>query len=213
MNRREALRNTGLALGYSLSAGTIAAVMNGCKAPTETGWMPSAIDKSTIELIAELGETILPATDTPGAKDVLAHRFVDEVIAHAFGPNQKAHILSGLKNLSNDLGGSFMSLSTDDKLKAVLALEDKADSANEARREAMKAKEADKGDQEPVRAGPMERKEPESFRHYYSELKGLIMAGYFTSEQVGTEVLAYDPIPGDYNPCMEMTEGQMAWTH
>jgi len=213
MKRRDALKTTGIALGYSLSAGTVAAIMNGCKAPVETGWMPSAMDKGTLDLVAELAETILPTTDTPGAKDVLVHRFVDEAIAKVYGPKQKAHMLSGLKNLASDLGGDFMSLSGEDKLKAVLALEEKSDKANGEYWAARRAKEEAEKSDEPVNAGPMELSEPDSFQHYYKDLKGLIMAGYFTSEKIGTEVLAYDPVPGTYDPCMEMTEGQMAWSY
>ena len=211
MKRREALKTTGLALGYSLSAGTVAAIMNGCKAPTETGWMPSTVDQPTIELIAEVAETILPATDTPGAKDVLVHRFVDEILGIAYGPKQKAHMMSGLSNLSKDLGGSFLKMSAEDKLNAVVALEEAADKADKEMWTKIMAEEAEKADEEPPRAGPMVQEEPEHFRHYYKELKSLIMAGYFTSERVGTEVLAYDPIPGGYDGCIDLADGQKAW--
>ena len=212
MKRRDVLKTTGLALGYSLSAGTVAAIMNGCKAPTEPGWTPSAVDHKTIDLIAEVAETILPATDTPGAKDVLVHRFIDEVLIDTYGPKQKAHMMAGLKNLSDDLGGNFMKMSADDKLKAVIALEEKADKADQEMWTKYQAEEEAKKEEEPPRAGPMELSEPEYFRHYYKELKSLIVAGYFSSQQVGTEVLAYDPIPGGYDPCIDLAEGQKAWS-
>lgn len=217
MKRRDALKSTGLVLGYSLSAGTIAAVMNGCKAPTETGWMPTTLDKGSVDLIAEIAETILPATDTPGAKDVLVHRFVDEAITKALRPNQKAHIIKGIKGLGpmiKDLtGSSFMDMNAEERLAAVIKLEDTADAFNKDFYAKQRAKnEAENAGKEPERAGPMVDIEATEFRHFYSDLKGLITAGYFTSEKVGKEVLAYDPIPGGYDPCMEMTSDQNAWT-
>ncbi|MEE9372580.1 MAG: gluconate 2-dehydrogenase subunit 3 family protein [Saprospiraceae bacterium] len=218
MNRREALKNTGLAVGYSLSAGTIAAVMNGCKAPTGTEWIPSSIDEDTIDIIAEVAETILPTTNTPGAKEMLVHRYVDEAISHAYGPKHKAYILAGINNITADLNdvaeGDFMHLTGDAKLDAVIKMEELADAFNaklDAKKAAEKAKNIEING--PERAGAMVHTEPDEFRHYYSDLKGLIIAGYFTSEKIGTEVLAYDPIPGDYDPCMVMSPGQKAWTH
>jgi len=213
MNRRDALKNTGLVLGYSLSAGTIAAVMNGCKAPTETGWQPSTIDSSTMELIAEIAETILPATDTPGAKDVLAHRFVDEALTYSFRPNHKAHMLNGLKGLAASIsklaGSSFMDLDSDKRLAAVIQLEETADAYDKEFDAKIKAEEEEA--KEPVVAGPMVDIEPTEFRHFYSDLKSLILAGYFTSEKIGKEVLAYDPVPQDYVPCMSITDDTKAW--
>lgn len=217
MKRRDALKNAGLILGYSLSAGSAAAIMNGCKAPTAADWIPTTLDTKIVDVIAELAETILPATDTPGAKDVLVHRFIDEVLSNAYGPNQKAHMLEGINSFDvtcqEKMGSSFMDLDDDKRLEFALMMEDIAEQANKERAAVRAAKaETENTDKEPPRAGPMTQEEPTEFGHYYKELKGLIVAGYFTSEQVGTDVLAYDPVPQEYNPCMPVGEDVRAWS-
>ena len=47
---------------------------------------------------------------------------------------------------------------------------------------------------------------------FFSQLKGMTWTGYFTSERVCSEFLAYDPIPGEYIGCypLDKTEGR-AW--
>jgi hypothetical protein len=213
MKRRDALRTTGLLLGYSMSAGTIAAVMNGCKAPATPDWIPTTLDTATSDLMAELAETILPATDTPGAKDVLVHRFLDEALTHTFGPNHKAHLLSGINGFDTvckeKMGASFMDLDGEKRLEYIMHLEE-ASSGEED--ETFWEFTADDEEKEQVSEEPTDLPEPTEFRHYYKDLKSLILTGYFTSEKIGEEVLAYDPVPQDYDPCMPMTEDTKAWS-
>jgi hypothetical protein len=45
----------------------------------------------------------------------------------------------------------------------------------------------------------------------WRKLKELAVVGYFTSEIGASEVLEYVPVPGQYNPCMPMPEGQRAY--
>lgn len=215
MNRRDALRNTGLILGYSLSAGTVAAVVNGCKAPAEPDWLPSILSSKTIDIVAEIAETILPKTETPGAKEVLVHRFIDEAIKTSFGPNHRKHLIDGINGFDgvcqSATGSSFMDLSKSEREEYLVQLENQTIKINEEFmvKQAQKNKQ---GEKEPPNAGPMTTAEPTEFRHYYSDLKSLILAGYFTSEKIGKEVLAYDPVPQAYDPCMAITEDTKAWT-
>ena len=56
MDRREALKATSLILGYSLTAGTAAALLGGCKAETSTGWKPKTLSEDDGNLLAEICE-------------------------------------------------------------------------------------------------------------------------------------------------------------
>jgi gluconate 2-dehydrogenase gamma chain len=69
MNRREALKQTTLILGYAVSAPVAAAMLNGCKAKPQLNYKPVFFDEEQAALLAEIAETILPKTSTPGAKD------------------------------------------------------------------------------------------------------------------------------------------------
>ena len=99
MNRRDALKYTGVAFSYAATAGSLAAFMQSCQADVSTdGWTPKTFTKDQVEMIAEFGETLLPATDTPGAKDVLVHRFLDEFYSVVLKPENKTKRLPG-KNI------------------------------------------------------------------------------------------------------------------
>ncbi|NRA51701.1 MAG: gluconate 2-dehydrogenase subunit 3 family protein, partial [Phaeodactylibacter sp.] len=61
-----------------------------------------------------------------------------------------------------------------------------------------------------------EKENPKERGKEYSgflRLKQLVLLGYFTSEKIGTEVTAFQPIPGQYKPCIPYEEGQPAWTY
>ena len=101
MTRRDAIKRTTLIMGYAISASAIAGVMNGCKADpvTATTWIPSFFDQNQIQLVAEIAERILPATDTPGAKDVLVHHFMDQILKENFDTDAQQRVLNGLKSV------------------------------------------------------------------------------------------------------------------
>lgn len=48
---------------------------------------------------------------------------------------------------------------------------------------------------------------------FFHLIKELTLLGYFTSEQIGKNVLRYDPIPGAFQGCIPVSEvGPAAWT-
>src|SRR2546425_148322 len=81
IDRREALRRVALLLGGALSASTVAGVLAGCEArrTPEGAWTSRALTSEQLELVAAIAEHILPETDTPGARGVGVHRFIDEI--------------------------------------------------------------------------------------------------------------------------------------
>ncbi len=48
-------------------------------------------------------------------------------------------------------------------------------------------------------------------RAFFQELRGLTVAGYFTSEIGATQALEYLPIPGRFEGSVRMSPGQKAW--
>ena len=45
----------------------------------------------------------------------------------------------------------------------------------------------------------------------YSILRGLVCQGYFTSEIGATQALSYLPVPGEWVPCIELSDVGKAW--
>ena len=79
MNRRDVLKTAGLVLGYTLTAGTAAAVLGGCSADATPGWTPSLLSDDQVKTLSSIANAIIPGTDKlPGAKDVNIPKFIDE---------------------------------------------------------------------------------------------------------------------------------------
>lgn len=95
-------------MGCPLSGPLFTAVLSGCSnRQSSSGWTPASLTNEQLQVAADLAEVILPATDTPGAKDANVEIFIDKMITEFYAPKEKNLLLSSLKKLSetefNDL--------------------------------------------------------------------------------------------------------------
>ena len=195
MDRREAIKRTALLTGFAISSSTMASLLQGCqpeaKSPLDS-WAPKFFTTEQGLTLAEIGEVILPKTDTPGAKDVFVHEFVDLIAADCEKPEDKKLFRDGMAQLMAGCeqanGQSFLDCSPEQQL-AFLNEQDQAARAT-------------------VDANPDLDDEDYPF---FLKLKQLILLGYFTSEPVGTEVLVYDPVPGVNEACRPYEAGTPDW--
>src|SRR5271154_3044474 len=58
------------------------------------GWKPLFLDEHQNETLIVLSDLIIPATDTPGAKEALVNRYIDLVLAAETHENQKVFLNS-----------------------------------------------------------------------------------------------------------------------
>ena len=189
MNRRDAIKRTTFILGAGLSASTIAGIMAGCQ-PEATAegevWTPEFFTPEEGNLIAEIVERIIPATDTPGAKDAGLPAFIDKMYAGYYKPEEQKAFKAGLKAIEDAAQAahsqSFVAL--DDAQKdALLTVFDKA-----------------AYDDTPKEDTP-----------FFRQLKGLTLSGFFLSEVGATEVLHYEHVPGEYNGCVDYSTIGKTW--
>lgn len=196
MDRREAIKRTVLLTGAALSASTITAVLNGCQAEasTATGWAPKFFDAQQAAALSEIAETILPTTDTPGAKDVGVPAFIDQLAATCLPEEEQMSLRDSIEQIEVQAQSKY------NKTFAALQPEEQLALLNTIDAEARSVKTVTDDMGETAWSG-------------FLKLKQLVLLGYFTSEKVGTEVTAFLPIPGQYKPCIPYEEGQPAWTY
>jgi Gluconate 2-dehydrogenase subunit 3 len=182
MDRREILKVSTLLLGYSLTAGTTAALLGGCKAETARDWTPKTLTNQEADLLAEICETILPKTDTPGAKDALCHRYIDEMMTNFFAAEKQEYFKTSLKVFDNKSKEKYS--------KAFVAL-----TANE-REAILGALAAEAKDYKDETNG----EKP----HIFKAIKQATITGYFTSE-VGAKggLCEFLAVPGPYQGCID----------
>ena len=180
MNRREILKQTSLIVGGALSIGTISAVMSGCKTETiDIAWEPKILTSDQAKLVAEIAERIIPATDTPGAKEAGVASFIDRALDLNILGEERTKLITGFEQFSgmamDKFGKSFIEISDEEKDNVIKAV----------------AMDGAEGDQ----VNPI-----------FKQVKELVVAGYFTSEVGAKSALAYDPIPGEYKGCIDFKE-------
>lgn len=146
------------------------------------------------DLIAELAETIIPATDSPGAKDAKVEEFIIEMMVKHESKKSQKRFLKGLINLQeyskNNYNCNFQNCSLIDKIN-ILNYYEKKDISDFK-----------------ILAKIENRIFGDSFIH---KLKNLTVIGFCTSKIGATEALAYDYVPINYNACVPLKEGQKSW--
>lgn len=120
MKRRDLLRGaalTGAAAALSTSVSATQKPVQSASAPDELtpaqrgvdaskdlsapGWKPLFLDEHQNETLIVLSDLIIPATDTPGAKEALANRYIDLVLAAETRENQR-NFLNSLAYLDGE---------------------------------------------------------------------------------------------------------------
>ncbi len=137
------------------------------------------INGSEEQLLAELAETIIPATTTPGAKDMYLHQFALKMVDDCHGPDDRKAFEQGLKAFDKfareRYSKSFTELSTAQRAELLQQLE----SGNEA---------------------------PEAAAEFYKTVKGLTVQGYLTSKHYLSKVQVYELVPGRFRGCVPLSE-------
>ena len=114
--RREALK---------VGAGLATIAVTGLPALGQ-GWKPQTLDAHQLATVEVLSDLIIPATDTPGAKEALVHRYIDLFLTD--GPTaDRVAFLDGLGWLDYYTNGkyqkTFLQLSPADRIAVLTTLD------------------------------------------------------------------------------------------
>lgn len=127
-------------------------------------------------LLADIVETIIPATDTPGAKALGVHSFVQKMVADCYDKKAQDTFSKGLttvESMAQQTGGkAFAALTDSQRIELLKRLE--------------QSTEAEQKD-------------------FYRLVKSLTIQGYMTSEYVMTNITKYELVPGRYHGCVPVT--------
>lgn len=191
MNRREALSRVAIIMGGNVLGAE--AFLSGCTT-AKTGLVFSAED---IAFLNEVGEVIIPATKTPGAKEANVGAFMSVMVRDCYDEKNQNIFMEGMRKLQfkeakAKIGKSFMEANSKERHDLISAL----DKEVQANKEAKKAS----GD-----------KKTGNEKHYFTMMKELTLTGFFTSEVGATKALRYVAIPGRYEGCVPYAKGDKAW--
>lgn len=209
MNRRTALKRTMILTGTALSTSALASLMQSCQpnASAAEEWIPEFFSVGQGATIRQVADQILPKTDTPSASEVGVPEFIDLIVKDCMKPEDQQRFLLGLDAFQKDaqakLGKAFIDAEGTDQL-AYLQQVDEA-----AKAEAERIEESEKG-KDPFAEAGEEDDGPDM--PFFIDLKSMVIAGYFSSEEIGKNVLSYDPIPGEQKGCIPLSEVGNSWS-
>lgn len=196
MDRRQAIRRTGVIAGAAVITPAALTLLQSCQGESRINWTPVFLSQEEAVFVSSIVDTILPATDTPGALDVNVDMFIDKLWNETVDSEGKASIKSELQKMQNGIketgGDSFVNLSAEKKAEALQKLE------------------ATSGKLPPAVWGTAVGDMPSA--GFYRSLKSTAIWAYMSSEEIGKNVLNYDPVPGDYKGCIPVEEVGNRWT-
>lgn len=187
MNRREALERVALIFGGTVIGG--AAFLQGCKS-SDKGAFVFSLTPEQISFLDEVAETIIPTTNTPGAKAAKVGAFMQVMVTDCYEEKDQQIFSEGLAKIDEATKAKFS------KSFLEITPEERTTLFNEINAE-LKAYNEQKKETDP--------------NHYFAMMKQLTLLGYFTSEIGATQALRYVAVPGKYEGCIPYKKGDRAW--
>lgn len=183
MNRRQAISSVAVLLGGSIIGGEIFALA-GCKSTAKQ--VNDLFTTTDVAFLDEIAETIIPATNTPGAKAAETGGFMALMVKDCYTEENQQVFVKGLKDVNDkalaNYKAEFITLKPAQKEELLNQLD-----SEQKEFQKTKAKE------QPA--------------HYFRMMKELTLLGFFTSEIGGTKVLSYQEVPGRYDACIDYKSG------
>lgn len=131
------------------------------------------LNAAQAETLTELVDTLIPTSDTPGAKALNVPDFVQKMLADCYEPAVQQRAKEGLAATDEiakvNFGQAFVACDTTQRLAVLGKLQASAE-ANQ--------------------------------KEFFALIKNLTIQGYTTSEYVMTKFLNYNMIPGHYYGCV-----------
>ena len=183
MKRRDALKNIGFAAGFAIITPSIFSMLQGCTGDSVT-WIPNYLTSDEKIFVTNLADIMIPKTaTTPSATEVNVPQFIDKYIDEVLDTDDQeitraafVKVIAILRpDATADLGDA-----TTEQYKALLddhmLLKGEIDQERTADPEAMLMTTSE----------------------FLNQLKWMIINAYKNSEEVGENILAYDPVPAAY---------------
>ncbi len=158
----------------------------------------SSDQATSVQTVAEI---IIPATDTPGAREAGVTEFIDSLLADWMLDAERDAFLSGLADLDGRAraghGAAFVECSETQQVGLIAAMDAEVAELLAADRAA--PYDAYDAGNRSVRTAP---------EHFFYQMKRWTLVGYYTSEIGMVEELRHNFLPGEWDPCRVLEESR-----
>lgn len=186
-SRRESIKQLALLLGVSLSGSSLSALAASFSSPRDLHRRrKTLLNPQQLALVRELGELIIPTTDTPGAIAAGVHDFINYQLVYCFSKEDQAMHVKNLDRIDaiaqQEFGKNFIAATKEQQVDFLTRME------------------------KPI--APFTQAD----RNYFKQLKSLVVFGYYTSEIGATQELKFLPIPGGYKGNVKFKDIGRSWS-
>lgn len=186
MNRRESIIRLATLMGSTVLGPRL---LQGAWDAAETGGAGSA-SPADLALLDEIGDTIIPATDVPGAKAVGIGAFITMMVRDCYEADQQTAFQAGVGGLVQRFrvrhGRAFVGAPADTRTAFLNDLDREQQAYT-------KGKTKDQPD------------------HWFRGVKELTIIGYFSSEIGCTQAIRFTEVPGSYDGNVPYKKGDRVW--
>ena len=206
MERRKALKNLGLGTASVFTGSLLFSALQSCSRQSAVDWEPRFFTKEEAAQMERICEAILPASDTPGATDAGVVPHLDESVFVMDSEREKNYLRQGLKafiarfepnvevpfdeatreQIGQGVNGYLRGMSRNNNL-----LQNYFNDLKDNKEKSLGFFEI----------------------HFVYTVVNASIWSYLTSELVGETVMAYDPIPGEFNGCTAYDQTARAWSY
>ena len=195
MKRRDALKKLGLAAGFAITAPSIFSMLQSCTADVKT-WVSQFLTTDEQTVLTNLVDIILPKTaTTPSATEVKVPQFIDRYIYEVIETKDQEITRTAFDKIMQLLKSSGSESIDDVTTAQYTALLDKYLLIT--------------GDIDEERKANPEA-EIMTTSEFLGQLKWMTISAFRNSEQVGENILVYEPVPAEYycGDIQELTGGK-----
>jgi len=206
MDRRTALKNLSLSIGFVVSAPTLMNMLSSCTASPVT-WKPEFLNESEKNSVIHLVDIIMPSSDLPGALDVNVPQFLDIMFKDVETREKQNLFREGAASFADKFESKFSK-------KMEKANKEEVNQLFETYFKLSQSEQKEVLQNQYKKESEINSDERENYLIYkfLFTVRYYSLYGYYSSEKVGEEVLSYDPIPGSYEPCVPLKDIGNAWS-
>lgn len=190
MNRREALQLLAGGAVLQLHPVELLAAIREARAVLGTQPVLRTLDSPRDATVSAIAEMIIPKTETAGAADIGASKFVDLILTEWCTDEERTRFLNGLADLDQQtqdrFGAKFINCAQAQKAEILTTLGEQMTKERELLLE----------------SSPRYRgSAPTPEKNFYYMLRKLILTAYYTSEEGAVDELGFQMIPDHYDSC------------
>ncbi|APG59759.1 gluconate 2-dehydrogenase subunit 3 family protein [Christiangramia salexigens] len=205
MNRRQVLKKMGLGAGILVVGPSTLSLLQSCNNEPEFDWQPTFLSASHGYALKRILDVIIPKTDTPGASDLNIAQFIDSYMNEVADDERKTKFKQSADAFSRAFKKEFDKEQEKGKAEDFENIIKKYLKASPAEQDEFVKRNSETQDAQ-KQGSEMQIDADAGAYAYLTTVRELAIWAWKNSEEIGENVMWYDPIPGQYIPCGPVEE-------